>query len=117
MTDDGKLPCGLCFVWKHIGEFYTQKVELTTSSKYIWWGDPVTGKQYGRPNSYCKSCNLVSQRGPAAVARFKHAIASTVDTYVADVDEAWLQALEEATEREKASGEDVYARLKRLAGM
>lgn len=100
MTEDGKVRCGLCKGEKFIGEFYTAKVEFGISSfKDIWWGDPETGKQYGRPNSYCKKCNLVSQKGPHAVARLKDLVRFQQAAYVYDVNEAWLQALDEEAVR------------------
>jgi hypothetical protein len=95
MTEDGKLPCGLCQAWKYIGEFYTQPVITGLSSfRAIWYGDPVTGKQYGRPNSYCKKCNVVSQKGPEAIAAYRRKVVREAHL-VTDVDEAWLQAHEE----------------------
>jgi hypothetical protein len=111
MTEDGELQCTLCKEWKYIGEFYTLKVyEGLTPFKEVWYGDPVTGKQFGRPNSYCKKCNLISQKGSEAVAKKRAEVAERLGLEEA-AREPWVPHM--AT---KAELEAEAARIERLYG-
>lgn len=63
----------MCGEGVYIWNYYTLEVYEDTSFKDIWWGDPETGKQYGKPKSYCRPCNQISTKGKEAVARHKEA--------------------------------------------
>lgn len=99
MTDGGKLPCGLCKVWLPITEFYTLPVKEDTPIKDIWWGDPITRKQYGRPKSYCKACNNQTSKGRNAFLEYQAKVRKAEDTRIHDIDRAETKAYIERNRR------------------
>lgn len=99
LTDDGKLPCGLCKMWLPITSFYTQPVHEDTPSKYIWWGDPVTGKQYGRPKSYCRVCNRRTVNGKDKFNDYVEKLKTSDKTRIHDIDKAETKAYFERARR------------------
>ena len=100
MTDDGKVPCGLCKQWLYIAEYYCLPIDQDSPVRDIWWGDPITGKQYGRPKSYCKKCNSATSGGKSKLRQYTSTL-----KLVHDVREAWLQAIEEDARRYPAETE------------
>jgi hypothetical protein len=99
MTEDGETPCGLCKQWLHITEFYTKPVKGDTPSKDIWWGDPVTGKQYGQPKSYCRACNRETTRGRNRFHNYMMLVESRNETRIHDLETAWYKAHQENARR------------------
>lgn len=109
MTETGEIPCGLCGEWLFIGAFYSlEVVEGVTAAKDIWWGDPVTGKQYGRPKSYCRICNQVSQKGPEAVRKYREAMVTRNELREHDIRKAELAAHREKWTRENPTDPQAF---------
>lgn len=71
VDDDGRVQCGLCGEGVYIWNYYCLPVTEETPFSDIWWGDPTTLKQYGRPNSYCRACNRISQKGKEATHEWR----------------------------------------------
>jgi hypothetical protein len=99
MTDDGKIPCGLCKQWLYIGEFYCLPVDEGTRAHDIWWGDPNSGRQFGRPKSYCKACNRATTRGKKTFQEYMKTLETSESTRITDPVRAESKAYIERARR------------------
>ena len=66
---NGKLECPLCNTWKHISEFRCRTLIAGEARiEDIWFEED--GKEYGRPDGYCKPCASKRAQGPEVLARY-----------------------------------------------
>jgi hypothetical protein len=69
IDETGHLLCKVCERWQHISQYRTLEViEGLTRLEDIWYEED--GKEYGRPDGYCRPCASKRAQGPQALAKY-----------------------------------------------
>jgi hypothetical protein len=71
VTPDGNLYCIACQSWVHIKLWSTSRVFDDSDPADIWYVDPDTHRQYGKPSGYCRKCYSRRTQGSAAFRKYQ----------------------------------------------
>lgn len=109
INDNGELWCKVCERWRHISTYRTREViPGFTRIEDIWYEE--NGKEYGRPDGYCKPCSSKKAQGHVVLTAYLSKIAA--EKYADDLEvkrrshEAMVKAVEGFDEMVRRSLEE-----------
>jgi hypothetical protein len=76
VSQAGEVFCTVCQSWKSLRDFRCHKLigNGEDNPNDIWWQDPNNGREFGRPDGYCRACSSKKTQGPVAMRKYLEAL-------------------------------------------